>query len=107
MLWLGLGLLALLGLAVGSFLNVVIYRVPAGRSIVSPPSACPHCGHAIAWYDNIPVVSWLVLRAKCRQCKEPISARYPLIELGTGIFFVGVGLVFLPPVLASTTLAPL
>jgi len=100
-------LLALLGLAVGSFLNVVIYRVPLRRSIAHPPSACPHCGHGIAWYDNIPVVSWLALRAKCRNCGAPISARYPLVELGTGLSFVAVGLVFLPDVVGSSTLAPL
>ena len=76
-----------LGLFVGSFLNVVIHRVPAGESVVKPRSRCPGCGHEIAWYDNIPVVSWLVLRAKCRNCGEPISARYPLVELGTGVLF--------------------
>ena len=107
MIVLGLSLLALLGLAVGSFLNVVIYRVPNGRSIVAPPSACPHCGNGIAWYDNIPVLSWLLLRAKCRNCGGPISVRYPLVELGTGIFFVLVGAFFLPPVLAQSELAPL
>lgn len=76
-----------LGLLIGSFLNVVIYRVPIGKSIVTPPSACPNCGHVIAWYDNIPVISWLVLRGKCRNCANPISARYPLVELGTGVLF--------------------
>ncbi len=69
------------GACVGSFLNVVIARVPKGRSIVSPPSSCPKCGQRIAWYDNIPVVSWLALRAKCRNCGLPISARYPMVEL--------------------------
>lgn len=78
---------ALLGLIIGSFLNVVIWRVPRGESIVSPPSACPQCGHEIRAYDNIPVVSWLVLRGKCRDCGHPISARYPLVELGTGLLF--------------------
>ena len=77
----------LLGLAVGSFLNVVIYRVPKGLSIVSPPSACPNCGHDIRPRDNIPVVSWLLLRGKCRDCTTPISPRYPLIEALTGIAF--------------------
>ena len=103
MIWLGLGLVALLGLAVGSFLNVVIYRVPAGKSIVAPPSACPHCGHGIRWYDNLPVVSWIVLRARCRNCSAPISARYPAVELGTAVVFVLVGLRFLPAVEASST----
>ncbi len=77
----------LLGLLIGSFLNVVIWRVPRGESIVSPPSACPECGHEIRWYDNIPVISWLVLRGKCRDCGAPISGRYPLVELGTGLLF--------------------
>lgn len=75
------------GLVIGSFLNVVVWRVPRGESIVRPPSACPRCGHPIRWYDNIPVVSWLVLRARCRDCDEPISARYPLVEAGTGLGF--------------------
>ncbi len=77
----------ILGLIIGSFLNVVIWRVPRGESVVSPPSACPQCGHEIRAYDNIPVVSWLVLRGKCRDCGHPISARYPLVELGTGLLF--------------------
>ncbi|WP_394553000.1 prepilin peptidase [Agromyces sp. MMS24-JH15] len=80
-------LATVLGLAVGSFLNVVIYRVPAGKSIVAPASACPQCGHEIRGYDNIPVLSWLVLRGKCRDCGASISARYPLVELGTGLAF--------------------
>ena len=78
------------GLLIGSFLNVVAYRVPAGLSIVSPPSACPRCGRAIRAYDNVPVLSWLFLRGKCRDCAEPISKRYPLVELGTGLAFVAV-----------------
>lgn len=75
------------GLLIGSFLNVVIFRVPAGRSIVSPPSACGGCGTRIRAWDNIPVASWLVLRGKCRDCRVAISARYPLVELGTAVFF--------------------
>lgn len=75
------------GLMIGSFLNVVIYRVPLGRSVVSPPSACPQCGAAILRRDNIPVLSWLLLRGRCRQCGAPISPRYLLVELGTAIFF--------------------
>lgn len=78
------------GLLIGSFLNVVVYRVPAKRSIVSPPSACPQCGAAIRPADNIPVVSWLVLRGKCRNCHTAISVRYPAVELGTGLAFAGV-----------------
>ncbi|MDP1710842.1 MAG: prepilin peptidase [Candidatus Nanopelagicaceae bacterium] len=77
----------ILGLAVGSFLNVVIYRVPLRQSVVSPPSACPQCGARIKGYDNIPVVSWLLLRGKCRTCASAISARYPMVEFGTAIFF--------------------
>jgi leader peptidase (prepilin peptidase) / N-methyltransferase len=80
------------GLMVGSFLNVVIYRVPIGRSVVYPASACPNCGHGIVAYDNVPVLSWLMLRGKCRSCSVPISARYPLVELGTGLFFFVVAL---------------
>lgn len=80
------------GSTVGSFLNVVIARVPAGESVVTPRSRCPKCGTQIAWYDNIPVLSWLVLRARCRACKAPISARYPLIEALVGILTVGLAL---------------
>lgn len=78
---------ALIGLAVGSFLNVVIYRVPLGKSIVSPPSACPECNTPVAPRDNIPVLSWLLLRGKCRHCGAPISARYPIVEALTGVAF--------------------
>ncbi len=85
-----------LGLAIGSFLNVVVYRVPAGRSLSQPPSACPHCGHPIRWYDNVPVVSWLVLRGRCRDCGAPISIRYPLIEAGTAVAFALVACCFAP-----------
>lgn len=80
--------LAVLGLSVGSFLNVVIARVPRDESIVRPRSKCPTCGTALLWYDNIPVVSWLVLRGKCRTCNAPISPRYLLVELLTGALFV-------------------
>src|SRR5438477_7924313 len=76
------------GAIVGSFLNVVIARVPAGQSIVSPRSRCIACGKAIAWYDNIPVVSWLLLRARCRNCGVRISPRYVLVEVATGILAV-------------------
>lgn len=77
----------LLGLAIGSFLNVVAYRVPRGESVSHPRSRCPRCQTSIAWYDNVPVASWLMLHGKCRACHGPISARYPLIELGTGALF--------------------
>ncbi|MEN0085384.1 MAG: prepilin peptidase [Leifsonia sp.] len=77
----------MLGLLIGSFLNVVAYRVPAGRSVVAPASACPECESAIRPWDNIPVLSWLVLRGRCRDCSAPISARYPLVEAATGAAF--------------------
>src|SRR3954465_3045817 len=80
-------LTAALGLAVGSFLNVVIWRVPRGESVVRPPSHCPGCDRPIAPRDNIPVVSWLLLRGHCRNCGTRISARYPLVELATGVLF--------------------
>ena len=80
------------GLLIGSFLNVVIYRVPIGMSVVRPASACPNCGSEIHAYDNVPVVAWLALRGRCRNCSAPISARYPLVELGTGLFFFVVSL---------------
>jgi len=73
------------GLALGSFLNVVAARVPLRRSIVRPPSACMDCKQEIAWYDNVPVVSWLVLRGRCRSCGSSIPARYPLVELVSGL----------------------
>ena len=75
------------GLCVGSFLNVVIARLPAGRSVISPGSACPRCGSAIAWYDNLPVLSYVLLRARCRACQNPISWRYPAVELICGMLF--------------------
>jgi leader peptidase (prepilin peptidase) / N-methyltransferase len=82
-------LAALLGLLVGSFLNVVVWRVPRGESVVSPPSACPGCGHAIRPRDNVPVLSWLLLHGRCRDCGARISARYPLVELATALLFAG------------------
>jgi len=77
----------LLGLLFGSFLNVCISRLPAHESIASPRSRCPHCGHTIRWYDNIPLLSWLLLRARCRDCEARISWRYPAVELAIGIWF--------------------
>lgn len=78
----------LLGAVVGSFLNVCIYRVPRGESVVRPASRCPKCGNRILWYDNIPIVSWLLLGAKCRYCGETISWQYPLVESITGLLFL-------------------
>ena len=77
------------GLALGSFLNVVAARVPLKRSIVSPGSACMSCGHEIAWHDNVPVVSWLRLRGRCRSCGAAIPARYPAVELVTALLVAG------------------
>lgn len=74
----------LFGLIIGSFLNVVIYRVPRHESLVRPPSHCPGCDNAIRWYDNIPLVSWIALRGRCRSCRARISLRYPLVETFTG-----------------------
>jgi leader peptidase (prepilin peptidase) / N-methyltransferase len=80
----------LLGAVIGSFLNVVVHRVPLGESLVSPGSHCPGCGAEVKPYDNIPVVSWLVLRGRCRNCGMRISPRYPLVELATAIAFAAV-----------------
>jgi leader peptidase (prepilin peptidase)/N-methyltransferase len=81
--------LGLFGLAIGSFLNVVIYRVPRGESIVAPRSRCPSCGTALKATDNIPVVSYVVLRGRCRSCRAPISLQYPVVELLTAGLFAG------------------
>lgn len=83
--------LAGLGLLVGSFLNVVIARVPEGRSVVRPRSACPSCQAPIAARDNVPVLSWLVLRGRCRSCRTPIPVRYPLVEGATAVLWLGLG----------------
>lgn len=91
---LGLFALALFGLVIGSFLNVCIHRLPKRKSIVSPPSQCPHCGYVLRWYDNIPVVSYVALGGRCRGCKARISPRYPIVELITMLVFVAHGLVF-------------
>jgi len=87
---------ALFGLAIGSFLNVVIYRLPLGQSLVSPPSRCRHCGYSLRWFDNVPVLSWLFLRGRCRNCGAPVSWQYPLVEFITGALFVLV--VWLTPI---------
>jgi len=77
-----------IGACVGSFLNVVVYRLPRGMSLVRPPSRCPECETPLAWYDNVPVFGWIFLRGKCRYCRKPISPRYPIVEAVTGCLFV-------------------
>ena len=84
----------LLGLVIGSFLNVVIWRVPRGESVVQPPSHCPDCDAVITARDNVPVLSWMVLRGRCRHCSAHISARYPLVEILTAGVFVGLAVRF-------------
>jgi len=79
---------AVLGAIIGSFLNVCVHRLPRQQSVAWPPSACPNCGHMLAWYENIPVLSYLVLRARCRKCRAPISARYPIIEALSALMFL-------------------
>jgi leader peptidase (prepilin peptidase)/N-methyltransferase len=89
-----LAMVAIFGLLIGSFLNVVIHRVPRKESLVSPGSRCPKCGYVLRWYDNIPVVSYAMLGGRCRRCHAPISIRYPLVELITAIVFVAHYFVF-------------
>jgi leader peptidase (prepilin peptidase)/N-methyltransferase len=88
--WLLLAITAAYGLVIGSFLNVVIHRLPRGQSLLRPRSSCPACGAAIAWYDNVPVLSYLALGGRCRHCRAPISPRYPLVELATAGLLVAV-----------------
>jgi len=90
------------GMLIGSFVNVVVHRVPAGVSVVTPASRCPDCDTPIAPVDNVPVASWVVLKGRCRHCRTPISAVYPLVELGTGAAFAGVALLVLPAILQAT-----
>jgi leader peptidase (prepilin peptidase) / N-methyltransferase len=103
----------LFGLVVGSFLNVVIYRVPRRGSVVWPASHCPHCGEPIRPGDNVPLISYLMLRGRCRNCKEPISARYPAVEAATGLLFgaaayeFGVSLTLLPALVFISALISL
>lgn len=84
------------GLLLGSFGNVVIWRFPRGESVVSPGSHCPACDAPVRWYDNLPVVSWFVLHGRCRECAEPISTRYPLVETASGVLWVTAALAFGP-----------
>jgi len=87
--WIGPVFTAAFGLILGSFVNVVIHRLPLGRSVVAPRSRCPACGETIAAYDNIPLLSYLVLRGRCRRCRAPISLRYPVVELLVGAASLG------------------
>ena len=111
--WGAVTALALLGLAVGSFLNVCIHRLPLGQSVVSPGSRCPQCGYALRWFDNIPVLSYALLRGRCRRCGASISARYPIIELITMAVFVahyavfGLDIILVPRLLFASALIAL
>jgi leader peptidase (prepilin peptidase) / N-methyltransferase len=96
-------LAGVLGAVVGSFANVVVYRVPRGESVAHPPSHCPNCDAAIRPRDNVPVLGWLLLRGRCRDCAAPISPRYPLVEAGTALALVLVALFFGPAVVAAST----
>jgi leader peptidase (prepilin peptidase)/N-methyltransferase len=95
----------LLGLMLGSFMNVCIYRLPRGLSPVRPRSGCPNCGHMLAWYENVPVVSYLVLRGRCRKCRVAISPMYPIIEAITGAVFLAGYLWYGPSALLIVRLA--
>lgn len=88
--WLVVTVTAAIGLVIGSFLNVVIWRVPRGESVVAPRSRCPVCGHEIRFWENVPVLSWIILRRRCSQCRAPISVRYPLVESVTAMLMVAV-----------------
>lgn len=102
--------LVILGLAVGSFLNVCIHRLPRKASIIQPPSSCPSCGYVLRWLDNIPVVSYLMLGGRCRKCRTSISVRYPIVELATMAIFVlhyavfGVDILLVPRLLFASGL---
>src|SRR5262249_11067616 len=95
---------AAFGAVIGSFLNVLIYRLPLGRSVVWPSSACPHCNRELSWYENVPIVSWLALGAKCRTCGAPISARYPFVEALTALMFAAGWWFYGPSVLLASRL---
>jgi leader peptidase (prepilin peptidase)/N-methyltransferase len=98
-----------IGSAIGSFLNVVIYRLPRGMSLSHPGSRCPKCGHAIRWYHNLPIAGWLLLRGKCYDCNAPISPRYPLVELIVAAVFIAVAYVdvYLPMTEAGDPATPI
>lgn len=102
LLWL---LAGIVGAAIGSFLNVCIYRWPAEQSVVRPPSRCPACGHPLAWSDNIPIIGWLLLRGRCRYCGTGVSAQYPAIELATALIWVAAVVRFGPEIEALRSAA--
>lgn len=85
--WLIVAWLAVVGGIIGSFLNVVVYRLPQGMSLIDPPSHCPKCKHLIRWFDNVPVLGWIMRRGRCRHCRNPISIRYPVVEAITAAIF--------------------
>ncbi len=95
---------AAFGAVAGSFLNVIIYRLPLDKSVVWPSSACPHCGRELSWYENIPVASWLALGARCRTCRASISARYPFVEALTAVMFAAAWWYYGPGVLLASRL---
>jgi leader peptidase (prepilin peptidase)/N-methyltransferase len=95
---------AAFGAVVGSFLNVIIYRLPLGKSVVWPSSACPHCGRELLWYENVPVVSFLALRARCRTCRAPISFRYPFVEALAAAMFAAAWWYYGPGALLASRL---
>lgn len=95
-------LLTLLGLAVGSFCNVLIYRIPKGEEFVKTPSHCMSCGHELKWYENIPLISWLAQGGKCRSCKVKLSAQYPIVEALNGLMWLATGLIVRSGLLAQS-----
>jgi leader peptidase (prepilin peptidase)/N-methyltransferase len=93
-----------IGLVLGSFFNVCIHRLPRGEPLAWPGSRCPSCGHGLSWFENVPVVSYLALKGRCSKCREPISVRYPIVELATGLFFVAAAVTFEPAWLLASRL---
>lgn len=85
--WTTSAVVFLIGACIGSFLNVVVYRIPAGKSLLFPPSHCPQCNHRLSPTENVPIVGWLWLRGRCRHCHTPIAPRYPLVETATALLF--------------------
>jgi leader peptidase (prepilin peptidase)/N-methyltransferase len=96
--------IGLFGAIIGSFLNVCIYRLPIGQSIVSPPSACPSCARQLSWFENIPILSYVALRGRCRSCRASISGRYPVVEAVTAILFMSADWLYGPSLLLVSRL---